>query len=367
MNIPIFNTFVHPDANKQVAKVLDSTFLSEGKLVKEFEDLLSKEMQIKNPMLVNSGTASLHLALILAGVGENDEVILPAQTFVASGLAILYQKAKPIFADIDYNTGNISVESIRKNITKKTKAIMVVHWGGYPCEMDEIQKIANEFNLPIIEDAAHAFGAVYKNQVIGQISDFTCFSFQAIKHLTTGDGGALACKDEKKAKESLVRRWFGIDRENAMPSILGERQFDLTLLGYKYHMNDYSAALGIANFSGFKERLLNRINIANLYFKNLDQIDGIKLFKYKNDRQSAYWLFGFHVERRDDFINSMKSRGITASVVHQRIDKYSIFGGMKNNLIEQRRFDESQIHIPIHDDVTIEKANYIINQIKKGW
>ena len=366
-NIPIFNTFIDPKAKQKIISVLNSTFLSEGLLVKEFEKNLYESLGIVNPIAVNSGTSALHLALDLAGVTKDDEVICPTQTFVASALAILYQKARPVFTDIQYETGNIDPNKIEEKITKKTRAIMVVHWAGYPCDMDEINKIAKRYNLVVIEDAAHALGATYKNRPIGSISSFTCFSFQAIKHVTTGDGGAVGCLNGKAARLEFAKRWFGIDRVNSKPSILGERQYDISEIGYKYHMNDYAAALGLANLQYFSKRMENRRKIAQLYGKHLSKVSGIKLFQYKKDRQSAYWLFGIHVEKREDFIKAMKDRGIMTSVVHQRIDHNSIFGGMTKGLTNQETFDQTQINIPIHDGVNQKTAQYIINSIKKGW
>ncbi|RZK09842.1 MAG: DegT/DnrJ/EryC1/StrS family aminotransferase, partial [Flavobacterium sp.] len=230
-----------------------------------------------------------------------------------------------------------------------------------------IQQIADKHNLIVIEDAAHALGARYKGKAIGSLSDFTCFSFQAIKHLTTGDGGAISCKDSKIFKEAVVRRWFGIDRDNASPSFLGERQYSIKDVGFKYHLNDYGAALGLANMEGFKERMATRIHYASMYRDGLKNIAGINLFSYKEELESAYWLFGFHVERREDFIRSLKEKGVTASVIHQRIDRNEVFGGVNHELTEQAKFDETQIHIPIHDALNLEKVNYIIEAIKKGW
>ena len=367
MDIPIFNTYIDKDAKKYVNSVLDSTFLSEGKLVKDFENQLCKKIGFNNVLTVNSGTSALHMALVMSGVSEGDEVILPAQTFVATGLVILQQKAVPVFADIDYNTGNISIESIKEKITPKTKAIILVHWGGMPCDLDEINEFAFINNIIVIEDAAHALGATYKNRKIGNISDYTCFSFQAIKHLTTGDGGAICCKSLDNQKEGLISRWFGIDRVNSVNSILGERVYNINKLGFKYHLNDYSAALGLANLKSYDERLQNLRSIAKYYNENLKNVSGISLFENKIDRESAYWLYGFHVENRDSFINLLKNNGITSSVIHLGIDHNSIFGGKDFNLTNQRKFDESQIHIPIHNAIDLSKAQYIVEIIKKGW
>lgn len=365
--IPIYNTYIHSSAKEYVDNVIESTWLSEGKKVKEFENQLSQKLGIINPVAVNSGTSALHLSMILAGIKDGDEVICPAQTFVASSLVIVQQGAKPVFADIKYNTGNIDHESIKQKITEKTKAILAVHWGGMPCDMDEIHSIAKKHNLIVIEDAAHAPGATYKGKFVGSISDYTCFSFQAIKHITTGDGGAIACKNDEKKREAITKRWFGIDRGNSEPSILGERQYDINSLGFKYHLNDYGAALGLSNISDFTERLLWLREKANYYRQQLQNVPGIQLWDCPSDRESAWWLFGMHVEERLHFITAMAERGISTSVIHQGIDSKSIFGGKDETLVNQRKFDLSQIHIPLHNGLTEENIDYIIQSIKKGW
>jgi len=365
--ISVFNTFVDASAKTDVGAVLESTFLSEGKLVKEFENLLNKNLGLKNPVAVNSGTSALHLALILAGIKEGDEVICPAQTFVATAIAIMQCGATPIFADIQYETGNIDPNSIEQKITKKTRAILPVHWGGYPCDMYEIRSLAKKHELMVVGDAAHALGATYKKKPIGSLSDFTCFSFQAIKHVTTGDGGAISCLKKSDAERAFVKRWFGIDRAHSKSSILGEREYDIKEIGYKYHLNDYAAALGIANLKSFGERLKKRQSIAKRYRKELENVSGVHLFEYQNDRESAYWLFGMHVEKREHFIRALKERGIIASVVHRGIDHNTLFGGTKKELINQRQFDETQIHIPLHDGLNNEEVSHIIASIKKGW
>jgi perosamine synthetase len=367
VNIPFFNTHIEPGAQEQVASVLQSTFLSEGTVVRDFEDRLADQLGLTNCVALNSGTSALHLALVLAGIGPGDEVILPAQTFVATGLVIIQQGATPVFCDIDYQTGNMLVGSFREKVTARTKAVIPVHWGGYPCDMDEINAIARENNIVVVEDAAHALGAIYKDKLIGGLSDYTCFSFQAIKHLTTGDGGALCILSNDKYKEAITRRWFGIDRENAAVSELGERQYSIEKLGFKYHLNNYAAALGIANLNGFDRRMKSRREVAAFYHRSLENVAGIELFKYRGDRQSAYWLFGFHVEKRLEFIRSLKAKGVATSVAHQRIDRNRIFGSKRADLFNQERFDATQIHIPIHDAIDMEKAGYIVDAIRAGW
>ncbi|PYJ08479.1 MAG: DegT/DnrJ/EryC1/StrS aminotransferase family protein, partial [Verrucomicrobia bacterium] len=226
-------TTVSEQAIANATATLRSGFLSEGKQVKRFEDELAARLGLVRPVALNSGTTALHLALVLAGVKAGDEVIIPPQTFIATGMAVLMQGASPVFADIQPHTGNIDPESIREKITGRTKAIMPVHWAGYPCDLEEINELARAHNLVVVEDAAHALGAAYRGKPIGAISRFTAFSFQAIKHLTTGDGGALCCLRAEDEKRARIRRWFGIDRDNSAPSSLGERVYDADELGFK--------------------------------------------------------------------------------------------------------------------------------------
>jgi len=362
-----FQTRVSKKAIANAVEVLKSGWLSEGRMVKQFEDKLAEKCGISHPVAVNSGTAALHLALIVAGVNAGDEVILPAQTFVATGTVILMQGAIPVFADIDSKTGNISPGSIQKKITEKTKAIIPVHWGGYPCDMDEINSIAKEKNLMVIEDGAHALGAFYKKKPIGSISKLTAFSFQAIKLLTTGDGGALSCLEEKDASRVKVLRWFGIDRANSKPSVLGEREYDISEYGYKYHLNDLAAAIGIGNLETLHEDLARRREIAYCYRDALKKIPGLKLLDYKNDRMSSYWLFTILVEKRKRFILSLKGDGIPSSVVHLRIDKNSIFGEPTSDLPGQEAFDRMQVSLPIHGRLTDEDLERVIKSVKTGW
>ena len=363
-DINFFSTNISENVFDELSRVLKSGFISAGKQSELFESKLST-IGLVNPITVNSGTITMFLALLSHNIGSGDEVIIPAQTFVATGLVVKQVGAKVVFADINPNTGNIDVNSIKEKINKKTKAIIPVHWGGYPCDMDEINEIAKKNNLVVIEDAAHALGSIYRNRPIGSISDFTSFSFQAIKQLTTGDGGALCCLDEEKYKLIKNLRWFGIDRENSIPTILGEREYDLNCVGYKSHMNDISATIGIANLSDFDKNLNRNREIAKIYDEELSDLKGITLLNYEKDRTSSYWLYPLIVKNRNEFINKLKKKNVPTSVVHLGIDKNTIFGGKDNSLINQRFFDEHQIHLPINPSITDEQINYIIKTIKE--
>jgi perosamine synthetase len=362
-----FQANISPRAVQLAVETLHSTFLSEGRLVRQFEQELAQSLGLFQPVAVNSGTSALHLGLVVAEVGPGDEVILPPQTFVASGMAILMCGAKPVFADIQPRTGNIDPVSVRSMITEHTKAIMPVHWGGYPCDMDEINATAHEYGLAVVEDAAHALGATYKGRPIGSLSRLTAFSFQAIKHLTTGDGGALCCQDEGDYQEARRLRWFGIDRERDLPSILGERVHDLDRVGFKYHLNDLAAAVGLGNLPDMPDILAWHRHVDQTYRDRLSGVAGLTLLERNNDRDGSCWLFTVLVENRDDFVRALKSRGIPVSVVHQRIDRNRVFGGERSDLPGQLLFDNQQIALPIHRGLTEQDVAQVIKSVRDGW
>jgi perosamine synthetase len=360
-------TTISEQAIANATDTLRSGFISEGKQVRRFEEELAAQLGLVRPVALNSGTTALHLALVLAGVKAGDEVIIPPQTFIATGMAVLMAGATPVFADIQYATGNIAPDAILKKITKKTKAIIPVHWAGYPCDLEEIHQIAAAHNLVVIEDAAHALGASYRGKPVGAISRFTCFSFQAIKHLTTGDGGALCCLRAEDEKQARVRRWFCIDRDNSPQSFLGERSYDAATVGYKYHLNDLEAAIGLGNLEVFP-RVLGRLReISSRYRREFSTVAGIQLLENRDDRLSACWLFTLLAERRDDFLRALQSRGVPASVFHQRIDRNSIFGGIGKDLPNMNRFNNSQASVPLHAGLADKEVETVIAAVKAGW
>jgi perosamine synthetase len=365
--VDFFNTNISDKSIKLANEVFISKHVSAGKYAEEFENQLTRQLGVSSPLTVNSGTSALYLALAVAGIKPGDEVVLPPQTFIATGHVVLMHYAKPVFVDIQYKTGNIKPESFRQKITDKTKAVIPVHWGGYPCEMDEINEIAKARNIAVIEDAAHALGATYKGKPIGTVSRFTAFSFQAIKHVTTGDGGALCCLDQHDCYQAKRRRWFDIDRKNSVLSVLGEREYNAINIGYKFHMNDIAAAVGIGNLEEFSLHLKRRRNIASIYRSELKGVPGLHLLDYKDDRESSYWLFTVLVERRVDFMRKLKEHGVPSSVVHLRIDSNSVFGGVTPDLYNQEKFNDNQVSIPVHNDLTDEDIDLILNTIKKGW
>lgn len=357
-----------PNVIKGIEKVLHSSMISEGHFVAVFEDMFRKYCNSKYALTTNSCTSSLHLALLTAGVQKGDEVITSPITFIATGLSILYTGAKVIFADVEHLTGNINPISIEEKITKKTKAIIVVHFSGYPCDLEKIQKIGKKYNIIIIEDAAHALGATYNGKIIGSNSDFTCFSFQSIKHVTTGDGGMITFNNENYYPELIERRKFGIRKEFLdQKNYIDRPPNNNSLLGFKYSMNEIAAAIGLANFQGLENRLLRRRRIASRYKEEFKNTPGIILTKEEQNRNSSYFFFPLLVEERIAFIKTLAKRGIEVGYWHQRIDKNTIFKSNKSYLPGVKYFDERQVALPIHDNLTDKDVDKIIKNIKKRW
>ena len=261
----MFKPYVNEKAIDLVTQVLRSGWVGEGARVKEFEEKIGVLAGSAYPIAVNSGTSALHLAVLLAGVQPGDEVITTAQTMLATTTAILMAGAKPVYCDVEYGTGNVAAYDIARHVTEKTRAILAVDWGGYPCDWDAILEIARIHRLMVIEDAAHSLGGSYKGLPIGSIVPITCFSFQAIKHLTTGDGGLVCVTSAESFERAVQLRWFGIDCFRRRTSILGEPEWNVTELGYKYHMNDVAAAIGLGNLEDLEQILRRRREIVATY------------------------------------------------------------------------------------------------------
>lgn len=364
----MFYPFMPESVIEKLAETLKDRWIGQGPKVDEFEKEFSSKFGLKYVVALNSATSGLRLALAIAGVGPGDEVITTPQTAPPTNTAILEQYATPVFADIQYETANIDPNDIERRINNRTKAIICVHWGGYPCDIDEVRKIASDHNLPVIEDAAQALGATYRGKPIGSISEFTVFSFQAIKHITTGDGGMLSVTSKENYEAALRRRWFGIDRAARKPSVLGhDPDHDIWEVGYKYNMTSIDATIGLEQLRYFDAVFARRKEIAEIYRDELEKVPGITLLQNKNDRESANWLFIMHVERRNKFAEMMWSKGIEVSVVHWRNDKYTVFGGLRKDLPVMEKVSKTMICIPLHNKLSDDDVSYIVRAIKEGW
>jgi len=360
----LFYPYISKSSFKEVKKVLSGRWIGQGPLVDKFEKKFKTMFAKKNHCIsTGSGTDALHLAYILAGLKKGDEVIAPVYTCTATNIPFLYMGINIKFADIDIETMNISVESVKKNLTKKTKAIICMHYGGLPCDIDELQSLANKHNIPLIEDAAHAIGATYKKKPIGSISDFTMFSFQAIKHITTGDGGMLCIKNKKLIDKAKRIRWFGISREDKQKGIW---ENDIFEVGYKYQMTDLGASLGFTALKEFNKLLKHRQKIFKIYKDILSKNSNIFCVdKVDGKRTHAAWLFTLISEEKDRIQKKLREKKIESNQVHFRNDKYSIF----KKFIKGKSFpnmdyvEDKYLVLPNHHKITENKAKYIAQTI----
>jgi len=364
--IPMFKVAMEPEVNHDLLSVIHSGWIGQCSKVNEFEEELSKVFDNDKILTLSAGTHGLSLALRLIGVGPGDEVISSPLTCTATNMPILQQGADIVWADVKEDL-NINPKSIEENITEKTKAIIVVHWGGYPCDMKEISEISKKYNIPVIEDAAHAYGSTYELHLIGDCyySDYTIFSFQAIKHLTCVDGGALCCRNLDDYKRGKLLRWYGIDRESPRTDFRCES--DILEWGYKFHMNDVCATIGLNNMELAKENIYVASNNARWYETELIPFSGIEIPQISDDRESSYWLFTMLVENRSDFTHMMGSKGISVSRVHERNDKHTCFYKYKKELPGLESIIDRMICIPVGWWVTKEDREYILDSIKGGW
>ena len=349
--------------------VLASGWVGEGPQVAAFERGLIPVIGTEHVTAVNSGTSALTLALRLAGVGPGDEVITTPMTCMATNLPILLAGAMPVWADIDPGTGNISPASVEAKITAKTKAIMAVHWGGYPAEVFELNAIASTIGVKVIEDAAHALGATYGGQPIGSHSHFVCFSFQAIKHIHTGDGGLIACRSMVDHMRARSLKWFGIDRERRQVNDLGIAEWQITEAGYKFHLNDIAATVGLSLLPELDQILAARRANAMAYREAFAGLKRVKLLHEGPNRRSACWLFTLKVDDQRGFIRHLGAKGIAASIVHARNDRAPVFaGGAKVVLPGVDEFAGSMVCIPVGQWVDDAARERVVEAVtSEGW
>lgn len=341
--------------------IIYSGYVAEGQPVYDFEDKFKDFIGNPYCLALHSGTDALHLAFRLANIQPGDKIISTPMTAEPTNTSIAMVGGEIVWGDVNPDNGLLDPVSVRQLITPEVKAIVLVHYAGMVCDMDEFYKISNEFNIPIIEDAAHALGSKYNGKMIGNDADYTIFSLQAIKHMTTVDGGFLCVKNESDLDRARRLRWFGLDKKRS------RLENDIVEVGYKYAMNNVNATIGLVQMKYIK-------NILSIYIKNgkyfddqLEGVDGVQLVKYSQNTDPSYWLYTMKVERRDDFIRMMESEGITASPLHHRNDTHSIFQKSKRILPNMDKWYNSFVHIPCGWWVTDEDRNRIAEIIKKGW
>lgn len=363
--IPYLAGMISDDAISAAIRVLKSESINRGPLAPKLEEEFSRLVGTKYAVTTSSCTGALHLALHVAGVMPGDEVITTPLTFIGSNMAILYNGGVPVFTDLKPETLNIDPKSIASKITHKTKAILVVHLAGMPCDMDEIRAIAKANNLIVIEDAAQACGATYKGSMVGSLSDLTCFSFDPYKPLPSGDGGGIVTTnnlDYYNRLKTLVDYGFQYNHDGDF-----YKKYAVKEVGMKYYMRELSAAMVSANIPHFQKNLEWRRYIAHRYLDELRDVPGFHMTQYQFDRVSSYYAFIAFVERRPAFFDMMKSYNITVGIPAIRNDIAPVFGGKRQDLPLLNSIEHKYIGLPTHNKMTEEDVTRVIQTIKKGW
>jgi len=375
--LPYGHQWIDEEDIEAVSEVLHSDWITQGPKVSEFEEEFAKYVGAKYAVAVNSGTAALHAACFAAGINKGDEVITTPITFVASANCVLYQGGTPLFADIKEDTLNISPEEIRKKITKKTKALMPVDFTGLPVDLEEIQKIADEKNLIIIEDASHALGATYQGKKIGSISDMTIFSFHPVKHITTGEGGMITTNNEKYYKRLKLFRTHGITKEkDRLLNYEGPWYYEMQELGYNYRLTDFQCALGISQLKKIDKIIQRRREIVQKYnceFKNMSEIKISQINPADSNPAWHIYMIQLNLERlkvgRREIFEALRAENIGVNVhyipIHLQPYYKKRFGYRLGDFSKAENYYSRAITLPVFPKMSDKDIDDVVAVVKK--
>ena len=370
MKYPLFKVHIDiEDALNRIRKVFESGFLNEGREVLQIREMLREIWGLENITMTSSCTGSLIMALKIAGVESGDEVIAPSMTCVATNVSTEWLGAKTMWADIDPKTGNIDPNDVAKKITEKTKAVICVDWAGIPCKLEELQKICTENGVKLIQDAAHGFGSEYRGKEICHWADITCYSFQAIKHITAGDGGAIVCLSDEDHKKAGRLKWYGFDRDRLKDedgNWKGKRwDSNIKEVGWKLNMNNMSAVLGMSNLERRDKIVGSHKKNASIYREMFSQNPSITSLEVEEYMDPSYWIYTVLLDSsidRDLIIEKLSEKEIHAGMVHIPNHPYDCFEESPK-LEHTEKFAKHQICIPCGWWLSEEDIKYIAHTL----
>lgn len=381
--IPLFKVFMSPDVEREVPKTLLSGFITQGPKVEEFERQLTEKLHVPYILTLNSATSGLTLALRLLqnantevgwpGIDKETDIVLTTPlTCTATNWPILANGMKLQWVDVDKKTCCMSLEDLERKITKLTKVIYIVHWGGSPIDLDALDEILDRKKLEIgfrpmvIEDCAHAFMTKYNNKYLGTHNNICVYSLQAIKHLTSADGGLITLPSKDLYERAKLLRWYGIDRDQRNYSRKDFRlENDVVEWGYKFHMNDLNATIGLCNLQHIDELIMTHKQNARRYNTELVGLNKIKLLEVNQKSDSSYWIYTLFVDDVVAFINFMKDKGIASSQVHKRNDVHTCVSDFVCELPNLTEIENHYVCIPVGWWVSDEQITFIINSIRE--
>lgn len=356
--IPIAKPMIGEEEKKAVLEVLESGILAQGPRVKAFENAFANYIGTKYAVATSSGTTALHTALLACGIKSGDEVITTPFTFIASANAILYCNAKPVFADIDERTFNIDPEEVKERITRRTKALLVVHLYGQPCDMRAITEICEDYNLKLIEDACQAHGAEYKGRKVGSFGDAACFSFYPTKNMTTGEGGMLTTSSREVAERARLIREHG-----------SRVRYEHIALGYNYRMTDIAAAIGLVQLTKLEEMNAKRRANAERLSRELEGVDGITPPYVAPYAKHVFHQYTVRVEDRAEVIRRLEAAEIGYGIHYPKpVHRQELYLklGYEESLPRAEEASREVLSLPVHpalSDAELERIARVVKGI----
>ena len=370
MKVPYFEPWITDNDKKNIMKALNQRWLTNGPFLSKFENKFQNYINSKHALGVGSATHALHLSNRALGIGPGDEVIVPTFTFVATANSVLYCGATVVLADIDPSTFNISLKSIKNLITKKTKAIIPVHYGGQSCDMDEIMSIAKKNRLKVIEDCAHSLGSKFNNSFCGTMGDVGCFSFYPTKIITTGEGGMITTNKNNLLKIFKQLRSQGMNITPNQREKLIQWKYDVVDLGYNYRLDEIRSSLGLSQLNRINNINKLRIKIANKYNKLLKNIKGISLPVIKSNRNHIFHLYSIKIEKeynltRDELFKKLYDKNIGTSVQYYPLHLMSYNKNKYNNLDfpVANKIKNQILCLPIFPTMTQKQIQYVASNL----
>ena len=374
MKIPFFLPEIKNEDKKMVVTAMSNSSLTDGPKLKEFEKKFARFTNSKFSVGVSNATSALLLSLNAIGIQKGDEIIIPDMTFIATSSAVILSGGIPVLADIKKDDLTISPESIERSVTKKTKAIIVVHFAGTPCNMDRIKKIARKNNLKIVEDCAHAIGTFYKKRHVGSIGDVGCFSFYPTKNITTFEGGMIITNNKKIFEYTKKARNHGITKTLTQRYSKGRPwEYDIIEPGYNFRLDEIRSSLGINQLKRIKKINSKRKKICQYYNKGLGNIKGIDVPElFPNNGEHSYHLYIIQTGKkfglsRDSLVKKLKTSGITTTVHYKPLHKFSVmkeYAKIYDKLNNSKHAYKEILSLPLYLGLTLKQQDYVINQIK---
>ena len=365
--IPVFKPSFGEEELEALREPFRTGWIGLGPKTREFEQRFAEYIGTRFAIAVNSGTAALHLALKVVEIKEM-EVITTPLTFISTNHVILYNSAIPVFADIEPDTLNINFKEIQKNITAKTKAILVVHYGGHACDMDPILEIAKEKNLWVVEDAAHGSGGEYKGRKLGSLGNLGCFSFHAVKNMSTGEGGMITTDDPELYGRLLKLRWMGISKDTWSREEKDEKYswyYNVEEVGFKCHMNDIPAAIGLVQLKKLEKMNLRRKEITERYNKGLENLKWLETPVIRPYARSSHHNYVIKVEERDQLNIYLQEKGISTGVHYIPSNHYDMYRPFRGETPVSDTVWKKLLTLPLFPDLKDEEVDYIIREIKE--